>query len=114
MSDAIVERAKTEALRLVNRSRAGWPEEAVEHAARRAAELAREECAEQRHVDANVAAVVERLSLREKAGLLKYGVTTEREDVDMEGWLLHLQAELLDGAIYAQRLIAALRAGSGE
>ena len=43
-SDAIVERAKTEALRLVNRSRAGWPEEAVEHAARRAAELAREEC----------------------------------------------------------------------
>ena len=41
-SDAVAA-AVSEALRLVNRSRAGWPEEAVEHAARRAAELAREE-----------------------------------------------------------------------
>ena len=114
MKTDAVAAAVSEALRLVNRSSAGWPEEAVEHAAKRAAELAREECAMDDHVDANVAAVVERLSLREKAGLLKYGVTTERDDIDTEGWLLHLQAELLDGAIYAQRLIAAIRAGSGE
>ena len=43
MKTDAVAAAVSEALRLVNRSNAGWPEEAVEHAARRAAELAREE-----------------------------------------------------------------------
>ena len=43
MKTDAVAAAVSEALRLVNRSRAEWPEDAVEHAARRAYDLARDE-----------------------------------------------------------------------
>lgn len=38
------------------------------------------------------------------AGYAKYGVTTERTDIDLRGWLQHLQEELLDAAVYVERL----------
>lgn len=40
--------------------------------------------------DKNVEAVREKLLLRSQIGLRKYGVTTERKDVDLWGWLNHL------------------------
>jgi hypothetical protein len=39
-----------------------------------------------------------------RAGHAKYGVTTERTDISLAGWLQHLQEELLDAAVYVERL----------
>lgn len=55
-------------------------------------------------VDKNVEAVVAAYLARAKAGKLKYGVTTERTDIDTLGWLTHLQEELMDATIYIERL----------
>ena len=55
-------------------------------------------------LDKNVEAVCQQLIVRSYTGLRKYGVTTEREDIDLLGWLQHLQEELLDAAVYVQRL----------
>ena len=59
--------------------------------------------------DKNVEAVREKLLLRSEIGLRKYGVTTERKDVDLLGWLIHLQQELLDAAVYAEAEMALLQ-----
>lgn len=55
-------------------------------------------------MDKNVQAVVATLLNRMVIGYKKYGVTTEREDLTVEQWLQHLQEELLDAAIYIERL----------
>ena len=55
-------------------------------------------------MDRNVEAIITRLQKRAEKGLETYGVTTEREDLSVADWLDHLIDELLDGAIYAQRL----------
>lgn len=54
--------------------------------------------------DKNVEAVRQMLKQRYEVGFIKYGVTTERKDIDLLGWLQHLQEELLDAAVYIQRL----------
>ena len=48
--------------------------------------------------------VIEKIRQRAKVGLKKYGVTMEREDLTNIEWLTHLQEELLDGAVYIERL----------
>lgn len=55
-------------------------------------------------LDKNVGNVVELLTSRMEVGFKKYGVTTERTDIDLLGWLQHLQEELLDAAVYIERL----------
>lgn len=45
------------------------------------------------------------LLARSQAGIQKYGTTMTREDLTTLDWLHHLQQELLDGAVYAQKLI---------
>lgn len=55
-------------------------------------------------IDPNVEKVREMLYNRMEAGYKKYGVTTERTDIDLMGWLQHLQEELLDAAVYIERL----------
>ncbi len=55
-------------------------------------------------IDSNVENVREMLYNRMKAGYKKYGTTTERTDIDLTGWLQHLQEELLDAAVYIERL----------
>lgn len=55
-------------------------------------------------MDRNVEAVRQRLAKRAEAGLKKYGVTTEREDLTLIEWLQHLQDELMDAAVYVERL----------
>jgi hypothetical protein len=54
--------------------------------------------------DENVERVRALLHSRMEAGYSKYGTTTERTDIDLAGWLRHLQEELLDAAVYVERL----------
>ena len=54
--------------------------------------------------DKNVISVIELLQTRMEMGFNKYGTTTERTDIDFKGWLQHLQEELLDAAVYIERL----------
>lgn len=56
-------------------------------------------------IDPNVEAVRLKLKQRAEVGLSKYGVDTTREDIDLVGWLQHLQDELMDASVYVQRLI---------
>ena len=44
-----------------------------------------------------------RLRHRAIVGKDKYGVTVARTDIDLAGWLRHLQEELLDAAVYIER-----------
>lgn len=54
--------------------------------------------------DENVYNVRNLLEERMFKGYNKYGTTTMRKDIDMLGWLQHLQEELLDAAVYVERL----------
>ena len=55
--------------------------------------------------DAHVERVRAKLLLRSQVGLKKYGVTTERTDLDMLAWGRHLQEELMDAAVYVERVM---------
>lgn len=54
--------------------------------------------------DANVEAVRGELLSRSIVGLRKYGVTTERKDIDLYAWVVHTQEEMLDAAVYLQAM----------
>lgn len=41
---------------------------------------------------------------RQQVGFRKYGKNMDRTDIALLGWLQHLQEELLDAALYVQRL----------
>ena len=55
-------------------------------------------------VDCNVEDVVQKFRARSRIGYQKYGVTTERGDLTLLEWLIHLQDELMDATIYVERL----------
>lgn len=55
--------------------------------------------------DRIVLSVMQRLSDHSAAGIQKYGTTMERTDLQRVDWLRHAQEELLDGAVYLERLI---------
>jgi hypothetical protein len=48
--------------------------------------------------------VAERIIERRNKGIEKYGVGVERKDLSTEQWLTHLQEELMDAAVYIERL----------
>lgn len=54
--------------------------------------------------DPNVESVCAQLRERSVVGLRKYGTTTVRADINLLGWLQHLQEELLDAAVYVERI----------
>ena len=58
--------------------------------------------------DKNVEAVVGKLRGRSARGVRKYGVTTERTDLTKLEWLRHLQEELLDAAVYIEKIASEL------
>ena len=60
-------------------------------------------------MDENVENVVSQLRAREERGLSKYCVNTERTDLSTLEWLQHLQEELMDGAVYIEKLKKELR-----
>ena len=58
--------------------------------------------------------VIEKIRERAALGLQKYGVTMAREDLSNIQWIEHLQEELMDGAIYCERILNDLRAVKKE
>lgn len=60
-------------------------------------------------LDPNVEAVRLKLKQRAEVGLAKYGTDTTRQDIDLIGWLQHLQEELMDATVYCQRLLIEAR-----
>lgn len=54
--------------------------------------------------DKNVVNVMKQLESRMETGYNKYGVTTERNDLDLLQWLQHLQEELMDACVYIERI----------
>jgi hypothetical protein len=55
-------------------------------------------------LDPNVQSVITKYKDRARAGFEKYGTNTTRTDIDLQGWLTHLQEELMDATIYIERL----------
>jgi len=49
--------------------------------------------------------VCKKIQARAEVGKAKYGVTMERTDLNIVEWLTHLQEELMDAAVYVERLI---------
>ena len=49
-------------------------------------------------------AVVAQLRTRAEKGKEKYGTTMERDDLTLMEWLQHLQEELMDAAVYVEKL----------
>lgn len=54
--------------------------------------------------DKYVQAVKEKFEQRSQTGIQKYNTTLEREDLSFLDWLEHLQEELMDAILYAERL----------
>lgn len=54
--------------------------------------------------DPNVNSVINSFRDRANMGKEKYGTDTTRTDIDLLGWLTHLQEELMDATIYIERL----------
>jgi dihydrofolate reductase len=48
--------------------------------------------------------VIEQIRARQAAGALKYGTTMRRDDLSVGDWLQHAKEEMLDAAIYLQKL----------
>ena len=56
------------------------------------------------YIDKNVKAVVDKMKSRMEFGFQKYGVTTERTDLNREQFLTHLEEELMDSLMYIQAI----------
>jgi hypothetical protein len=54
--------------------------------------------------DKIVESVIDQLRTRAEAGKRKYGTTMERDDLSPLQWLQHLQEELMDAAVYVEKL----------
>ena len=54
--------------------------------------------------DTNVQKVIDSFKYREERGMLKYGVNTDRTDLNTMEWLQHLQEELMDACVYVEKL----------
>lgn len=52
-----------------------------------------------------VSEVINDLLRREEVGLKKYGTTVDRGDLSIEEWMQHFYEELLDGAVYARKIL---------
>ena len=49
--------------------------------------------------------VCKKIQARSDVGKNKYGVTMEEEILSMREWLVHLQEELMDAAVYVEKLL---------
>lgn len=49
--------------------------------------------------------VINKIRERADVGKNKYGVTMERNDLNILQWLTHLQEELMDAAVYLEKVI---------
>ena len=58
--------------------------------------------------------VINKLRSRAAAGKAKYGTTMERNDLTNAEWLKHLQEELMDAAVYVEKLLTIIEAYKEE
>ena len=56
--------------------------------------------------DNYVQIVKAKFEARSQRGIEKYNTTLEREDLNLQEWLTHLQEELMDATLYVERLKA--------
>ena len=56
-------------------------------------------------IDTVVDSVRFKFKRRSEVGIEKYGTTLDRTDIDLVGWLTHLQEELMDATLYVERVI---------
>jgi hypothetical protein len=56
------------------------------------------------HEDTVLLAVLSKYWERSKLGQQKYGTNLDRTDIDLLGWLNHLQEELMDASLYVEKL----------
>ena len=56
--------------------------------------------------DSYVQIVKAKFEARSQRGIEKYNTTLEREDLNLQEWLNHLQEELMDATLYIERLKA--------
>jgi hypothetical protein len=54
--------------------------------------------------DPIVEAVIAEMRKRSQEGILKYGTTMARTDIDLLGWIQHFKEELMDAVIYVTRI----------
>ena len=54
--------------------------------------------------DNNVNEICLEYMKRADHGFKKYGVTTERKDLDLMQWIQHLKEELMDATVYIHRI----------
>jgi len=54
--------------------------------------------------DPNVNEICNEFESRSLHGFKKYGVTTERTDLDLMQWIQHLKEELMDATVYIHRI----------
>lgn len=59
--------------------------------------------------DSHVKNVIQKYSERSQVGLLKYGTTLERIDLNNLQWLQHLQEELMDATLYIERIMSDIK-----
>jgi succinate dehydrogenase flavin-adding protein (antitoxin of CptAB toxin-antitoxin module) len=56
------------------------------------------------HEDTVLLAVMSKYYERSQRGVEKYEHTLDRTDIDLLGWLNHLQEELMDATLYIEKL----------
>ena len=54
--------------------------------------------------DSIVESVINKYKQRSSIGIEKYGRTLDRDDIDLMGWLNHLQEELMDATLYVEKI----------
>ena len=54
--------------------------------------------------DSIVESVITKFKKRSETGIKKYGKTLDREDLNFIEWVNHLQEELMDAILYAEKL----------
>ena len=59
--------------------------------------------------DSYVQIVKAKFEARSQRGIEKYNTTLEREDLNLQEWLNHLQEELMDATLYIEKLKAELK-----
>lgn len=59
--------------------------------------------------DSYVQIVKAKFEARSQRGIEKYNTTLEREDLNLQEWLNHLQEELMDATLYIERLKAEVK-----
>jgi hypothetical protein len=54
--------------------------------------------------DSIVESIVQKFQQRSEIGIKKYGKTLDRNDLNFIEWVNHLQEELMDAILYAEKL----------